>query len=589
MLNSVEFAQQLCYLDQIGVASNQEEDNTENTSRRTYVSQWLVPMLSTHQSTVIRQTEFPMISKKIRDDVIGTKHQVLQLPFRRSGLWLFMKAILQFNLTIELGEMVGKIMYKLVGLKVVGILCNFYNTKMYAKLNVDIVLHMLAKLARRIEKIDHLISLLEDEYPNKFDALPNGFEDIYNTTIDEVKLVIYKVKEKLDRQIHRVQINDEESSRLVPLSHLDFVADVHQKLPKLRKHLKTRQVPLQSNENREKVKVKCFARHLIGSLEAPDVSEFDKVKNSIDIGVFLCDFENWILYALYDVNTCTPQTLRSLSFAYARLAAKHYTDDPLGFSRTVLTQMKIFALLDKAAILKHHLLKKHRPGIYQGIFDGLLLPQYEDLEIAHDLKKYLVKRSEKAMYPSLIEEEKVTNHSFAVRFAKKSDEMQELLGRIQESANATIATIEKEWEMRRKEVDNLRKQAQTMECEYNINTNGKRQHSNSCPSCKINAKIANVRVTTFEDPLPESECERNAIIFELQIPVEIACVRDVLYELVKLLNEPAKKIKICDKWNDALAEYDNTVSERVFLGSTVKGKLVGRNRSRGMCEFNIKT
>lgn len=587
MLNSLEFAQQLCGLDQIGRVT-QEEDDIANMACRTYVSQWLLPMLSTHQSAVIRQTECPIIAKKIRDDVIGTKHQVLQLPFRRSGLWLFMKAILQFNMTIELGELVGKIMYKLVALKLVGILCNFYNTRMYGKLNVDIVLHMLAKLARRIEKIDHLISLLDDEHPNKFDALPNGFEDLYNATIDEVKLVIYKVKEKLDRQIHRMEINDEESSRLVPLTQLDFVADVHQKLPKLRRHLATRHIPLQSNENTEKLKMKFFTRHLIGSLEAPDLSEFDKVKTPVDIGVFLCDFENWILYALYDFNGCTPQTLRSLSFAYGQLAAKHYKDDPLGFSRTVLTQMKIFALLDKVAILKHHALKKHRPGIYHGIFDNLLLPQYEDLEIAHDLKKYLVKRSEKAMYPSLIEEEKVTIHSFSVRFAKKCDEMQELLGRIQESANATIATIEKEWEMRRKEVDTLRKKAQTLECQYIINSNGKRQHSNSCPSCQLNAKIANIRVTTFEEPLPETECERNAVVFELRIPLEIACLRDVLYELVKLLNEPAKKIKICEKWNDVLAEYDNTVSERVFLGSTVKGKLVGRNRTRGMCEFNFR-
>lgn len=575
MLNSEEFSQQLCYLNS-KVVTGKRRDNT-------YVSQWLVPMLSTHQNKVIRHTDFPIMSKKIRDDVIGSKQQLMQ-PFRRSGYWTFLKVILQLNLIVEFGELNGKIMYKLIMLKFMAILCNYYNTPMYITLKADVVSHMLAKLARRIEKINGLISLLDEE----FDGMPSGFEDIFNNTIDEVKLVIFKVKEKLERQIMQLQNNDETNSRLIPLRELDFEADIQQQVPNLRKYLETRQVPPQSSENNEKLKVNIYARHFIGSTVAPDVKHFDKLKYSVEIGIFLCDFENWILYALYDINTCTPETLRSLSFAYARLAAQHYKNDPLGFSRSVLTQMKILTLLDKVAIEAHKMLKKYRPGIYPEVFDNLILPQYEDLEIAHDLKKYFLKRSN-ATYPSLLEEEKVSSHSFSARFAEKSEEMQEIIQRIKESTDATVAKIEKEWEMRRKDVKDLRKKLETMECEYFTNSNGKRQRKDSCAHCKLSAKISNIRVATFELPLPETDYEKNAIVFELRIPVEIACLRDVLYEVVKLLNEPAKKIRIFEKWNasDVLEEFNESTSERVFLGTNIKGKATGRTRVRGMCDFNF--
>lgn len=579
MLTSLEFSQQLFQL-----SKNVAEDSQSTCG--VYVSQWLLPMLSTYDTTIMRQTEFPIITKKIRDDVIGVKTMAQNPPFRRSTFWTFLKAILQLNLTIELDEVSGHLLYKLVMIKVLTSLCNFYNSKMYTRLNVDIVNHSLAKLARRIEKLNVLISELEGDNPNKFDSLPNGFEDIYNSTMDDTKLVIFKVREKLDHQIDEIQSKNEELSNLVPLSGLAFDTDVKQKLPNLRKYLDTRPQPGQS-ENEEILKVKVFTRYPIGSDETPDVNLFAKLKSPIDISIFLCDFENWILYVLDDINTCTPETLRSLSFAYGQLSGKHYSNDPLGFSRMVLTQIKILSLLDRIATGAHSALKKHRPGISLEIFEHLLLPQYEDFEIAHDLKKYFAKRFEKAKYPSLIEEEKVSDESFSYKLAKKSDEMNAILVRIQQSTDATIAVIAKEWELRRKEVSDLRNRQASMSCEYITNSNGKRQHKDSCLNCKMTTKISNVRVTTFEDPLPEEESDRYAIVFELRIPMEIACLRDVLHEVMQLLNEPAKKMKKVEKWttSSVLDEFDQSSSERVFLGSTIKGTLVGRTRTRGMCVF----
>lgn len=584
MLNSVEFSQQLWHLNRNEMkckTSNEKEDNV----CRTYVSQWLLPMLSTSQSTMVTKTEFPIISKKIRDDVIGAKNQ-LQQPFRRSGYWTFIKVMLQLNLTMEFGDVNGKKMYKLVLLKFMAILANYYNSKMYPVLNVDVVSLMLAKLARRIEKLNNLTSLVDEECPSN--DLPDGFAEMYNNVIDEVKLVIFKVRQKLDRQVTQLQTDDEMMSRLVPLKELDFAADVYQQLPCLRDYLEMRQVRPQSPENNERLKVKCYPRHLINSLQEPDVKTFDKLKNPVEIGIFLSDFENWILYALYGIDQCEPETLRSFSFAYSRIAGKHYKDDQLGYSRIVLTQMQILSLLDKIATQKHELFKKHRAGINDEIFDQLILPQYEDFELAHKLKKYFRKRS-KPEYPSLLEDEKVTEYSFSSRFARKSKEMQKVRKRIAQSSDENIAKILQEWEMRREEVAKLRKKLETMDCDYTLNANGKRQHKTQCASCKLRTKVSNIRVTSFEPPLPEEEFEQNAVVFELVIPVEIACLRDVLYEVLKFLNEPAKKTRIYEKWieSDLLDVFNNSFSERVFLGTTSKGNSTGRTRTKGMFKYNV--
>lgn len=579
MLNSAEFSHQLWNLDRNGVGKQ------ETSVCGAYVYQWLLPMLSTYQSTTLRKTEFPIVTKKIRDDVIGVKGPLIK-PFRRSRYWTFLKAMLQLNLTIEFGELFGKIMHKLVLLKAMTILCSYYDTDMYPSLKVDVVSHMLAKLARRIEKLNNLIALIDEECPSKLNDMPNGFEGMYTNVIDEVKLVIFKVRQKLDSQMDQLQTNDEANSKLIPLSELNFEVDVQQKVPTLRLYLDKRKDQREPTENDNNLKVKAYTRHLIDSLNAPDVRVFSKLKTPLEISIFLCDFENWILYALYDIDICEPEVLRSLSFAYTRLAEVHYKDDRLGFSRIVLTQMKILTVLDKIAIGKHEMLKKHRPGVDNEIFDHLLLPQYEDFEIAHDLKKYFRKRSQRAKYPSLLEEEKVTAHSFSARFAKKNKKMQNVGERIQQSSDERIAEILAEWESRRDEVTKLRTKLEAMDCDYVVNANGKRQHKAKCECCKLKIKVANFRVSTFEKPLPDEEHERNAILFELRIPMEIACLRDVLYEVVRLLSEPAKKTRIFQKWNDCdlLDEYNRSTSERVFLGTTNKGATVGRTKAKGMCK-----
>lgn len=80
--------------------------------------------------------------------------------------------------------------------------------------------------------------------------------------------------------------------------------------------------------------------------------------------------------------------------------------------------------------------------------------------------------------------------------------------------------------------------------------------------------------------LPEKDYEKLAVVFELNCPDEISALRDVLYDVVKLVqSKPLKTTTIVGKWNehDKLAKYCRSTSKRVFLGSQKKLTLTGRN------------
>lgn len=64
-------------------------------SETTFVSEWLVALLSNETSKDAIEAEFPTICKKVRDQVSWKSSQT---PWRRSGLWTVAKVILHLTL-----------------------------------------------------------------------------------------------------------------------------------------------------------------------------------------------------------------------------------------------------------------------------------------------------------------------------------------------------------------------------------------------------------------------------------------------------------------------------------------------------------
>lgn len=159
MLRSRDFAHQLC------VSS---EDLPIEFKRSDYVSKWLITLLMDENSAVATEDEFPVITKKIRDEAWGNGEDF----FRRSSFYMSVKAMLQHSLTMELGADAGESLYKIFMLKFLIGTCVPYMDR--TSFDIDLLSQMIAKLARRIEKLSDM-------------KIANGMTNLHNVTIDEAK------------------------------------------------------------------------------------------------------------------------------------------------------------------------------------------------------------------------------------------------------------------------------------------------------------------------------------------------------------------------------------------------------------------
>lgn len=114
-----------------------------------YVTTWLMSAVA-GESTITGEKGVVRVRKKIRDDVLWTD---AELPWRRSGEYMTVKAMLQSSFVRTLGEHQGLISYKYVMIQAMSRILK----ENYKVLETDIVLQMLSKLARRLSKLSNLL------------------------------------------------------------------------------------------------------------------------------------------------------------------------------------------------------------------------------------------------------------------------------------------------------------------------------------------------------------------------------------------------------------------------------------------------
>lgn len=207
MLLSEEFANQLSLLhDELPIA----------TEHRNYISKWLMTLLTDEKSTTASTDEFPV--KKIRDDSLGERKKDY---FRRSAFYMSVKVMLQHNLTMHLSTELGPFVYKIVMLKFLIDMCTSYKHPDCTEFNIDLMSQMIAKMARRIDKLLH----------RKSKTITPHITDFYNDVISETTQNIQLIRRKIDQQIQSIQCENDEIARLPPLNDLNFKVDSRQQMP----------------------------------------------------------------------------------------------------------------------------------------------------------------------------------------------------------------------------------------------------------------------------------------------------------------------------------------------------------------------
>lgn len=542
MLRSKEFANQLVVL---------KEELPVGTKYRDYISKWLMTVLMDSSAST---GEIPVIKKKVRDELVGDIRD--KSYFRRSSFYMCTKVVLQHSLTMQLGAVMGKFLYKIIMLRFMVEMCT--SIKENGPFNVDLLRQTIAKMARRIEKLHTKPETVSAEILN-----------LYDDAIRRAKDKIEMIRTKIDEQIQSIQHKDEDNAQLLPLSGLNFESDISQKMTKLEDYLNERNKEIPESADQLTDAVKSFRRYFKNIQKCPKVEMAQSLDSELERRLFWMDFENFILYSieLSDIPS-TADELREWSFEYATNAESKYKGNPLLTSRMLLVRLKIIAILDQLAIKQHPLFIEHHSGIEPKIFELLLLPHQMDMKIGYELENYFRQRNNNSSHPSLTAEEIPTDRCFSVRFAKSNANMKIILEQILCLDKENIEKKRTEWEECRESVEKLRTTARSLKCEYGSND----RHRYDCQKCNLIRTADNLKIYQYEHLLPTELVHQYAVVFELKIPETIACLRDTLFDLARFYQNQPEQLQIKENWKQSRISSFGKSSTKytVMLGSTSK-------------------
>ncbi|CAF4139451.1 unnamed protein product, partial [Rotaria sordida] len=388
--------------------SSRAFDETRDVPVSLYVCHWWITQF---QKVKIENPIKPYVqfTKKHRDQVRWDK---ALLPFRRSGLWMTMKVVFQTILIKNLGNF-GNIVYKLLITYFLTYVIYTRQKSIDSKINVDLLIHCLRKIVRRLNKIDNS-SLIIDS--------------------DTVKEWIENTKRNIEQQL------------------------------------------------------------------------------------------------------------------YQTTALKHYYSkdssiDPIGYTRFILTSLTVIRLMHQklCADQRFERLRFHSieiPHLIE-LFDYLLLPTRNDMIRARQLYNFFREYSQK-QYPDLLGNIELSN-AFGIHFANQSETMNESLNQIRAQAERDKQTKIKEVNNEKERYAQLMEEANKLTCECVFGTyltgRGVRTYvKEKCVRCKTIEKAGNIKVDIYECPIPTRQESALAVIFGLQMPIEIRCYREILWQFINRPN-----------------------------------------------------
>lgn len=335
LIKSKDFAEQISHLHEMNRNRIIEGGKGEapfqidiDASTAKYVSQWLIGAASNRESKV--STKFPSISKKMRDEP--------GQGFRRSGLWVTIKVFLQLSLTIALGATNGKYMYKLVMLRFMSTMCECFSEYSERNLNIDTAVEVIAKTARRIEKLAN--------FPDA-SVYTQSMLDLTAEVKAEAIECIAMVRDILQKTHKKMLSRETKETKLNTTGQLKFDEHIFHKLSlNFDNYLKRRnnaicRIVLKEEKCEQDVKIK-FEFEIFNAANVPDVQQMAKLSNDRETLRFLCDVENWVLIYLDDSQKKSDvKYLRDLATEYLAKALHFYKNDPVAYSTMVLTILKI--------------------------------------------------------------------------------------------------------------------------------------------------------------------------------------------------------------------------------------------------------
>ena len=525
-----------------------------------YVFSWLLGAMS---GAIQAANDFEYVQKVIRDDVLSNKNS--KSPWRRSGEWIAIKLVLHVMLITELGSDEGTVIYKSL---MIHIMVHFLDNLPDSFDDNDIVMQIMSKISRRMAKLRNRINN-SDENSNHC-GLRTETRQWVSNLFQECRTVLIKVRNAAEC---RWKCYAQSCCELVDINISGLNAGLH------KVHKMSEDALCRLNQ--------AFQEEVETSIHIPTPScaqRYDYVTAMFDIELLksatqenqieenLWDFEMWVRTVLWggfrpniSLVVTRSDEIFNLFQKYLQMGSDFYKNDALGSSRMVLTLFLIFASLESIAIAEWSIISEYHSGFEQSLFNRLLVPLFDDMKYLHAVQTYFISRNISAIYPCIIS--KLCEDSVGPRIAADNPEMQqkrkEILEYAKQQRNSKI-----------EEYTKLKQHYNELMTEYNSHSKYRTCCIIYCSKCVLLGIANSIKIEVYEDPIPEG-CiwEQNVIVFELNIPTSIRCLRDALFLMQHKLCENQfyeTKIKLAWKSYRQLRNWINFECHKsmVTIGSS---------------------
>jgi hypothetical protein len=544
-----------------------------------YVCQWWITQfqgirIENHANS---STQF---RKKHRDQI---RWKDSMAPFRRSGLWMTIKVVFHTILTKRLGK-IGTIVYKLLMTAFLTYVVHTRQTSRLSPLSTDLLIHCLRKIVRRLNKIERLLSVID----------ANDMNQWIKSIRDQIKSKLDLITPKADWQ-ELIKRNEAENQIISMTQVNPNHSSVYQhSCTELKVYLKGKHSGISSNRFSSNYSLDPSTLASVQEEnQLPSVAFLiSQAKYSIDIALTRVEIwtkshlDQWIDRPLQsDSNAKRFEKLLSFFEDYQLAALDHYyagneLTDSIGYSRFILTSLTIIRSMHRKLCTNQGFerLKLHAIQIPHllNLFEFLVLPTRDDMIRARDLFDFFNDFSRKP-HPDILADIESTD-AFGIYFATHSASMNKTLEEIQ-------TQVRKEQQNKIEEVRKAKIRYELLiTTAYNLNCEcDPYLDFIKCDRCNIIQQAQAIKVHIYESPIPSKQESALAVIFELQMPTEFRCYRDILWMFVNRPNPQPKTSMI--EWLNVSPH--NTKLRGFYKGpSEYKVRLVSANKSISQSHYS---
>eukprot|EP00953_Heterococcus_sp_UTEX-ZZ885_P007971 4782-Heterococcus_DN1.PRE.1 len=497
------------------------------------------------------------------------------MPWRRSAVYIALKAVLHMELVARLGLVEGTILYKTIMLQLLQAVGSTYADQLRRSGNnsikADLTLQMLQKVALRLIKLSAATS--------DTGTVSTAISSSCNAVIASVSKWVCDERRLLDTAwLNEVRMRSADT--VLSSDKLNYSKDTAHKLTNALPHIELALQPQTNNKKMSIPTVSTAVKFDMTSSTIPSITTFSGVSTDRDRTAALHHIEFWVREYLWSleltVNRYSVTEVYKLLQKYTETAKQHYSGDAVSNSTMVLTAFTMVCYIDKAVANQYPMLRKHKCGIKISVLPALLLPCRQDMQLQHETESYVTQRDEYASKGCVMDDT-----SFATAYAQQHQSMIQLLQRIQAKAASDRAAKIIDVEEAKVTLADYKEQARLEKLEahrlYDAQTDKYGKVPNLAKYSRLCNQAAQMVVDVFEEPLPQDTASQYAVVFELLVPTEIVILRQALLTLARdVCHMSANSLTQHGHWRDHsnLRQYCNrnvsTATSTVKLCSTNK-------------------